>query len=339
MLGSAGASPSASGRQHARRAEAHEVQARRRGVRFQGILRVLRQVAREDGRLLAPVEHLAARCARPASARRRCTEAPRRRLSLRPRSVARKAARACTPTSAPDALARPMARSVMRRRIASRRSWLEEWMWSALVAANRSLSMRRPMSALSHEALPMRNTRSDAVERVLQVGDGLAPLVHGTEHVDEHDLAIEPAEMVAKERPHDVRLIALEAPRHHGGERAARDRAPLFERQRAEGEQRRAFEIARHQEAAGTRRVQHMVLGPRRLEVVGKEARALECNLLVLARVGIDRAQEFEPRLGGAMRRAACARAQPHPPTRTRSSPPATAGRSAIRRGSRRRRG
>ena len=44
-----------------------------------------------------------------------------------------------------------------------------------------------------------------------------------------------------------------------------------------------------------------MVLGPRRLEVVGKEARALECNLLVLAGIWIDRAQEFEPRLGGAM--------------------------------------
>ena len=122
--------------------------------------------------------------------------------------------------------------------------------------------MRRPMSALSHEALPMRNTRSTPSSAFCKSATASPPSFMRPQHVDEHDLAIEPAEMIAKERPHDVRLIALEAPRHHGGERAARDRAPLFERQRAEGEQRRAFEIARHQEAAGTRRVQHMVARP-----------------------------------------------------------------------------
>ena len=40
--------------------------------------------------------------------------------------VARSAASACTPTSAPASEARPMARSVMTRKIASSRSWLEE---------------------------------------------------------------------------------------------------------------------------------------------------------------------------------------------------------------------
>ena len=55
-------------------------------------------------------------------------------------------------------------------------------------------------------------------ERALQVNDGVAALIERPERVDEHDLPVEPAEVVAEEGPHDVRLIALEAPRHHRGE-------------------------------------------------------------------------------------------------------------------------
>ena len=162
------------------------------------------------------------RCARPASARRRCTAAIRCRPWRSASRVARSAASASTPTSAPASEARPMARSVMTRRIASRRSWLEEWRWSALVAANSSWSMR----AHEQRAQPVvgagAEDAQDRLERTLQVDDGVAALVERAEHVDEHDLPVEPAEVVAKERPHDVRLVALEAPRHHGGERGAR---------------------------------------------------------------------------------------------------------------------
>src|ERR1700681_1470441 len=49
---------------------------------------------------------------------------------------------AVTSTPAPATSARAMARSTMRRRIASSRSWLEGWRWSALVAANRMRSAR-----------------------------------------------------------------------------------------------------------------------------------------------------------------------------------------------------
>ena len=300
-MGSAGASPSGPGgstRGGRKRTKCSPAGA---ASGLQGILRVLRQVAREDGRLLAPVEHLAL----DALARHRHADDARKHLAADFRfgfvgcpqggeglhadlgSGRARAAHGALGDEAQDRFEAVVARGMDV---------------VGLGRGEQELVDAPADERAEPRGAPDAEHAQHAVERVLQVGDGLAPLVHGAEHVDEHDLAIEPAEMVAKERPHDVRLIALEAPRHHGGERAARDRAPLFERQRAEGEQRRAFEIARHQEAAGTRRVQHMVLGPRRLEVVGKEARALECNLLVLAGIRIDRAQEFEPRLGGAMR-------------------------------------
>ena len=222
----------------------------------------------------------------PGSARRRCRGGARRRPWPPPRAspAARRA-----PARRPRRRRRPrapMARSVMRRRIASSRSWLEEWMWSALVAANRSLSMRRPpKSAVSQVLEPVRNTAQHGIECALQVGDGLAAVVQGAEHVDEHDLAVEPAEMIAEERPHDVRLIALEAARHHGGERAARARALRIEGSGQKVSKRRAFEIARHQEAPGTRAC--AARGRRRAPPSGSRQRGcapFERRLLVLAR-------------------------------------------------------
>ena len=60
----------------------------------------------------------------------------------------------------------------------------------------------------------------DLGQRVLEIGERGRAGVERGERVDQHDLPVEPGEMIAKERPHDMRLIGLVAARHHRGERA-----------------------------------------------------------------------------------------------------------------------
>ena len=57
--------------------------------------------------------------------------------------------------------------------------------------------------------------------------------------------------MVAEERFDDVGLIGLVAAFHHCRHRAVSDRFGLADRDGGEGQRRRAFEVARHQETAG----------------------------------------------------------------------------------------
>jgi hypothetical protein len=59
-------------------------------------------------------------------------------------------------------------------------------------------------------------------QRRLEVGDRRRPGIEGREHVDEHDLPVEPGEMVEEERPHHMGDIGVVAPFHHVGERASR---------------------------------------------------------------------------------------------------------------------
>ena len=49
----------------------------------------------------------------------------------------------------------------------------------------------------------------------LEVGDSFRPAVQRGQHVDQHDLPVEPGEMIAEERPHDMRFVGLVAPLHH----------------------------------------------------------------------------------------------------------------------------
>ncbi len=90
-----------------------------------------------------------------------------------------------------------------------------------------------------------------AVERGLEIAQRRRAGIQRAEQVDQHDLPVETGEMVAEERPHDMGLIGLVAPLHHRRQRARRDLDAFLERQRREGQRRRAFEIAGHQEAAG----------------------------------------------------------------------------------------
>src|SRR5262245_61108496 len=95
-----------------------------------------------------------------------------------------------------------------------------------------------------------------ALERALQIAERAWPGVDGGERVDEHDLPVEPGEVVAEERLHHVRLVALEAAGEHGAETAAAEGSLGPGRQRKEGEERGAGKVAWQQEAAGPGRRQ-----------------------------------------------------------------------------------
>ena len=70
---------------------------------------------------------------------------------------------------------------------------------------------------------PGRKQREDRLHGALQIGAArAAPALTRRERIDQHDLPVEAGEVIAEERLHDVRLVALEAARQHGAERAAR---------------------------------------------------------------------------------------------------------------------
>ena len=94
-----------------------------------------------------------------------------------------------------------------------------------------------------------------------EVGDRRLAAVQRGEHVDQHDLPVEPREMIAEEGPHYVGLIGLVAPLHHGEERAARKTLLALRVERREGERGRAFKIARHEEASWRQRRQRVSVG------------------------------------------------------------------------------
>ena len=91
-------------------------------------------------------------------------------------------------------------------------------------------------------------------QRPLEVGHGAGAGIHCLHGVDQHDLAVEPGDVLAKERLHHMRLVGLVAPLHHGMERAGAGAATLQLGKRGEGQGGRALEIARHQEAPGRQR-------------------------------------------------------------------------------------
>ena len=118
--------------------------------------------------------------------------------------------------------------------------------------------------------------------------------VDGGERVDQHDLPVEPGEVVAEERFDDVGLVALEAARQHGAQRAALVGGAARRRQREEGEQRRSRQIARQQEAARSRRGQLGVGRARGLQVAREERGAGRAPICSSAGcVGIERGEEL----------------------------------------------
>ena len=85
--------------------------------------------------------------------------------------------------------------------------------------------MRGRNSALASVARPVRNEREDRGERAFEILHGVGPGIEGRERVDQHDLAVEPREVLAIERPHHHVLVGLVAPLHHRPAASRRGRA------------------------------------------------------------------------------------------------------------------
>ena len=81
--------------------------------------------------------------------------------------------------------------------------------------------MRRGRMADSQVLAPGPEAPEDRLHAVLQIGQRAGAGVDGGQRVDQHDLPVEAGEVVAEERLHHVRLVALEAARQHGAEAAA----------------------------------------------------------------------------------------------------------------------
>ena len=115
-------------------------------------------------------------------------------------------------------------------------------------------------------------------KRRQHVGHGDFEVAHGGgsrvqrgERVDEDDLAVEPGEMIPEERFDDMRLIGLVAPLHHGGEGIRRIDFTFLDGERREGQGGRAFEVARHQEAARRQAGEMIFAGPAGAQIVGEK--------------------------------------------------------------------
>ena len=76
--------------------------------------------------------------------------------------------------------------------------------------------------------------------------------------------------MIAEEWPHHMGLVRFEASLHHRGERIAAVEDVGFQHQRCEGQGRRAFEVARHQEAPGWQGGKRVGVGAARLQIGGE---------------------------------------------------------------------
>ena len=189
---------------------------------------------------------------------------------------------------------------------------------------------------LSQLARPGRKAASTSVERPFKIAQSGRAGIQRREHVDEHDLPVEPGEMVAEEGLHDVRFVGLVAPLHHRAERVPRARMIRGDVERREGQGGRAFEIAGHQEPAGRQRGERMFVCPRLLQIRGEGLGNPARRLLVL-RTGRVRAGELGmPRLGEARPGATAATRRAPRPTTPRRISAAEPGRAAIRRGNRR---
>ena len=173
-------------------------------------------------------------------------------------------------------------------------------------------------------------------KRVLEVAQRRRPGIQGGQRVDQHDLAVEPGEMIAEERPHHMRLVSLVAPLHHRRHGARRDRVALAERDRRKRQRRRTLEVARHQEASGRQ-------GRERIDVVARPAQIGgelfgDVARRILLRLGVRVETRRAPRAilpTAAREPRSRSREAFRAPIRHRTCR-AAAGRAAIRRDSRR---
>ena len=110
-------------------------------------------------------------------------------------------------------------------------------------------------------------------------------------------------------------LVGLEAPFHESREAAWRNRLPLGQIERREGERGRAGQIARHEEPARRRGGHSLGMGPQNGEIVLECLARPRCEHLVGRACGVERFQRFVPssRCSGPVALAACLDGLPGP--------------------------
>ena len=222
MCGRAGSSPEGRLEADARRAEAQEMDAgvrRGRPAARAASVRLAGSSGRSPGNTAAsvrPSNSLAAQAlARqrhaddagqplPARARLRLARGPAARPAPSPSPRRRQTTPARWPCRRPGAGSPPAGRGWCG---AGGRPW-----WRRTAAGRCGAAGRLESQVLA----PGRKHLRIASMRALQVGERAGAGVDGGERVDQHDLPVEAGEVVAEERLHHVRLVALEAARQHG---------------------------------------------------------------------------------------------------------------------------
>ena len=109
----------------------------------------------------------------------------------------------------------------------------------------------RPEQVAEQRATADPEAIQNARERRFEVVQRFRSGVEGRERIDQHDLAIEPGEMIAEERTHHDVFVSLVAPSHHRPQRTIRRGAIGHHIERCKRQCRRGREIARHQEPSG----------------------------------------------------------------------------------------
>ena len=129
------------------------------------------------------------------------------------------------------------------------------------------------------------------------------PGVEGRERIDQHDLPIEPGDVIAKKRPHHDVLVGLVAPLHHRPQRAVGRGAVGGDVKRRKGQRRRARHVARHQETSGRQEAHGETVVAAGAQIVREQFCGRERRLFVLFAFGAQGRQmrmpgccEFEAR-------------------------------------------
>ena len=160
------------------------------------------------------------------------------------------------------------------------------------------------------EERPARNARSTSASAFSRSRERGGAGVQRGQRVDQHDLPVEPGEMIAEERPHDMRLIGLVAPLHHRRERAGCDRVAFAERNRREGQRRRALEVARHKEAAGRQGRERVDVVARLPQIGGEQLGDVARRVFVGLGVRVEAAEGRAP-IGRERRAGRASRSRP----------------------------
>ena len=207
--------------------------------------------------------------------------------------------------------------------------------WSALVAAKRTRSMRAPNSRRSRLRRPKRKASRIGFERFALVGERFLAGVERAQHVDEHDLAVDAAGELRKERL--ARRPAYRprtAPPSAAARLPGRACAPTANGTGQNHRTRRVGDCPGFKNRPGWQEAQ-LLARPARGQKIAVETVRPPCRFRVGRAFGRMARRESRASRGRAARAPRAALARRPRATSRHSSGAAAAGRAAIRRGSR----